>query len=93
MNILTELDRIMNETIEKLQDAKCPELVTESVAHEWRWLREDIANEDSIEGITRLINRHMARCLYELEEARTSRVYIDGARSGFVAFRDKAVVA
>jgi len=90
--IVTILDAVHAETLRKLDDSNCTEAYIDAISHEWSWLRSDILAEDDMDEVMAIINknRHMARCLGDLEDARCPRVWIDATRRGFVEFRDKA---
>ena len=90
--VITILDAVHADTLDKLADANCTEAYIEAVSHEFRWLRSDILATDDMDEVRAIIskNRHMARCLGDLEDARCPRVWIDTTRRGFVEFREKA---
>lgn len=89
--LITILDKTHDELLGKLNDANCPEIYTEAVSHELCWLREDICKDaEGWTDVERLTNRHMARCMSDLEDARCPRMWIDASRRGFVEFRTLA---
>jgi hypothetical protein len=94
MNIYGITIKIVDDLVNNIDDAECPEVFADSIEDTMYWCADDLRDHcKDKESALKIINRHKARTLSMLQEANCPNVFIRAVKTAFVDIRREVMAA